>query len=48
MFFLLTLAESSPFWYNRFRKGRLPPLVVAGSRFVMWISYQRCRPKFRW
>nr|DAJ70538.1 MAG TPA: HTH domain protein [Caudoviricetes sp.]DAL68732.1 MAG TPA: HTH domain protein [Caudoviricetes sp.] len=22
---LLTLAESSPFWYNRFRKGRLPP-----------------------
>lgn len=24
-FLLLTLAESSPFWYNRFRKGRLPP-----------------------
>nr|DAT54798.1 MAG TPA: hypothetical protein [Caudoviricetes sp.] len=22
---LLTLAKSSPFWYNRFRKGRLPP-----------------------
>lgn len=34
VFLLLTLAESSPFWYNRFRKGRLPPWWLQYLLFV--------------